>query len=273
MTRVDPATEDRSAEVAFAQMEFEQVDARLDGDRILVVGGYGGLGAQISRTLADAGARVAVAGRRLGRATELANGLPGGLGLECDVTDPDSAAAAVAATTTAFGGIEALVNCAGSLSVTPSLAMDQETLRDTVESNLLGAFTIAQAAGRVMARQGGGRIIQVTSVRAYAGTRTGFAAYGAAKAGVNQLVRQFATEWAEHGILVNGVAPGFVATEFVATPQHDAALVERIRSRIPMGRLARPVEIAGAVLFLCSQLSSFVTGQVIAIDGGVTASQ
>ncbi|MEI2774853.1 MAG: SDR family oxidoreductase [Tetrasphaera sp.] len=245
----------------------------LTGQRILVVGGYGGIGGAVAQLLSSAGAAVAIAGRDPHRAQHAAGYLPRAVGVLCDVTDPDSCAAAIADTVTALGGIDILINCAGSLSVAPSLIVDKESLQATVDSNLVGAFTIAQAAGRAMKAAGGGRIIQVSSVRAYAGTKTGFAAYGAAKAGVNQLVRQLATEWAEHNILVNGIAPGFVETPFVDAPTHNKEFVERVRRRIPMGRLGKPEEIAGAVLFLCSPLSTFVTGQIIVIDGGVTASQ
>ncbi len=247
------------------------------GSSILVTGAGGGIGGAIARELASRGANLILVNRDPARLAEFAATLRKDgaqvTALAGDLALPGEPARLIAAALAHAGTIDILINCAGSLSVAPSLVVDKEALQATVDSNLVGAFTIAQAAGRAMKAAGGGRIIQVSSVRAYAGTKTGFAAYGAAKAGVNQLVRQLATEWAEHNILVNGIAPGFVETPFVDAPTHNAEFVERVRRRIPMGRLGKPEEIAGAVLFLCSPLSTFVTGQIIVIDGGVTASQ
>ena len=244
--------------------------------RVLVVGGYGGLGAVICEQFAEQGAQVAIAVRSFEKASELAEKLRAGdttsLGLALDVTDQDSIDAAVAAVVEAWGGIDVLVNSASKLITVPAEHFDPTQWAEVVNANLVGAFLLSQSVGRHMLANGSGRIIHLSSVRGDAGGRMGFSAYGASKAGVNLLVKQLATEWGGRGVTVNAVAPGFMRTDFVEAAQQNPQFVARLQQRIPVGRFAEPEEVASAVLYLAQPLARFVNGQVIYVDGGVTAS-
>jgi NAD(P)-dependent dehydrogenase (short-subunit alcohol dehydrogenase family) len=250
---------------------------RIDGKRALIVGGYGGIGELVTRLFVEHGASVAVAGRSRERADTLAAAITAGgahaIGAQVDVADRESVGALVESVVDRLGGLDILVNMAGVDLEAAAEHFSEDDWRKVLDVNLSGAFWLSQSAGVAMIdARTGGRIIQFSSTRSVAGGRRGFAAYAASKGGLNALIRQLATEWARHRITVNAVAPGFVPTELVQRTVMDEAFKARMLGRIPFGRFGTPVEMAGAALFLAAPAAGFITGQIIFVDGGVTAS-
>ena len=251
---------------------------RLDGKTALVVGGYGGIGQITCQLFAEHGAAVAIAGRSAEKARALAEKLGKSgfkaVGLRVDVKDKASADECVASAAKQLGGLDIVVNLSSINNEGKAEELGAREWQETIDINLTGAFFLSQAAARTMIAAGkGGRIIHYSSTRSEAGSaRRGFAAYGASKAGLNLLIKQMATEWAKHKITVNGIAPGFVATELTHDGAMDPKFMAMMMNRIPFGRLGEPLEMAGPTLFLASPAASFITGQIIFVDGGVLAS-
>lgn len=251
---------------------------RVDGKNALVVGGYGGLGGVTSHLLADAGAAVAVAGRSIDKARAMAEELSSAgarqaMGERVDVADRNSVDELVERVVGQLGSLDILVSLASIEINAPAEELGEDDWRRVIDVNLTGAFLLSQAAGRAMIAAGnGGRIIHFSSTRSAAGARRGFAAYGASKAGLNLLIKQLATEWGRHRINVNGVAPGFVPTELTRDAVADEKFTQMMLRRIPFGRYGEAVEMAGTALFLATPAAGFITGQIIFVDGGVTAS-
>ncbi len=249
---------------------------RVDGKVVLITGCGAGIGRALALGLAAAGADVA--------ATEMPAQLflaernavdVEALGRRAlvealDVTDLDSIASAVAAVREHYGRIDILVNNAGVNIVKPAFEITAEDWDLTHNVNLRGLFFCSQAVGRVMAEQGRGKIINVASQFGLVGYY-GRATYSASKAGVVNLTRTLAVEWARYHITVNAIAPTYTATVHNVVGRDDPAFVRELVDRIPLGRLGLPEDLVGAVVYLASPSADMVTGQTLAIDGGWTA--
>lgn len=253
----------------------------LEGKVALVPGGGGAIGSAVAAALAGAGAQVVLANHTLARAEAAASQIraAGGdaLALVADVTVEADCERAVAATLEHYGRIDILVNCVGG-GAGKVLFDAQDYPRDAwdwiMELNLRSVVVPTQVAARAMIAAGqGGRVVNLSSVRAMLGIDAGYSAYVAAKGAVESLTRQWATEWARYGINVNAVRPTFVDTPQVATLLGDPAFRASVVNRIPLGRIGGTDDITGAVVFLSSSAASFITGQVLGIDGGLTATQ
>lgn len=254
---------------------------RLDGRVALISGGGGAIGSAIGSALACVGATVVVVDRTPERAVEAAAracALGGRcMGVTADVTIEADAERIVAETLDAHGRLDIIVNAVGGGA--GKVLFDAEVYpRDAwdwiYELNVRSTLVATQPAVRAMIAAGrGGRVVNISSVRASLGINAGYSAYVAAKGAISSLTRQWATEWAKHGITVNAIAPTFVDTPQVAMLLDDPAFKASIVSRIPIGRVGGTDDLTGAVLFFCSDAASFVTGQILGIDGGLTATQ
>ena len=261
---------------------MSQLDAfRLDGRVAFVSGGGGAIGSALAVALGGAGARVAVSDIVETNAEAAAERVRAAgaesLAVVADITRESEAERVVGAIVERFGRLDIVVNAVGG-GAGKVLFDAQEYPRDAwdwiMEIKLRSTLVASQAAVRAMVKAGhGGRVINISSVRAQLGINAGYSAYVAAKGAVSSLTRQWATEWAKHGITVNAIAPTFVDTPQVAMLLGDPAFKAGLVNRVPLGRVGETGDLVGAVLFFASDASSFVTGQILTVDGGLTATQ
>ena len=244
---------------------------KLEGKIALVTGGARGIGFAIAKALAAEGAAPVIADINEEGAREAAAALENSeaLALRVDVSDQASVAAMMDAILARHGRLDILVNNAGIGGNTPFLDITLEEWNRTLAINLTGAFLVAQAAAREMAKRRSGKIVNIASLSGQRGGH-GRAAYGAAKAGLDLLTKVMAVELAEYGINVNAIAPGAIETE-MAKFAHDAATRAAYNYLIPMTRYGTPEEIADAAVFLCSDESRYIHGHTLNVDGGFRA--
>jgi NAD(P)-dependent dehydrogenase (short-subunit alcohol dehydrogenase family) len=254
-------------------MAYSQLD--LTGRVAVVVGGTSGIGRAIAHGLAEAGADVIPTSRRLDQ-VEVAAGEIEGLGrrslrVASDVSDRDSLQKVLDASVKAFGKVDILVNSAGRTKRAPTLDFSEQDWNDIMETNLTGTLRACQVFGRHMLEQKYGRIINIASLSTFVSLFE-VAAYSASKAAVASLTKSLALEWSQSGVCVNAIAPGVFRTALNQKLLDETQRGQEFLLRTPMKRFGEVKELAGAAVFLASEAASFVTGEVLVVDGGFLAS-
>ncbi|MFN8110192.1 MAG: SDR family oxidoreductase [Thermoleophilia bacterium] len=250
----------------------------LEGKTALVTGASAGLGVEFVRALSAAGANVVLAARRVEPMQKLADELAaGGAGVlvhACDITDEAQVNATVEAAVAKFGGLHIAVANAGA--VPEGLAvpekMPADLFRQSIDINLTGTFITAAAAARHMLTHGGGSIIMLSSVAGVSGHHNIPIAYAAAKAATTHMAKYLAVVWADRGVRVNAIGPGWFPSEMTEAALAVPAFRARIEEQTPLGRLGNPSELIGALMLLASDAGSYITGQTLMVDGGMSAS-
>ena len=248
----------------------------LSGKVAIVTGASSGLGIQFAKALANAGANITITARRLEKLEQVKEELEKigvkCLVVKCDVLNEDEVINVIDRTVKEFGKIDILVNNAGTSSLTPAEDLTQDEWDKVLHVNLRGVFFFAKHAARKMKEHNYGRIINIASMFGKIGnTQTPIASYHASKGGVVNLTRALADEWADHGITVNAIGPGFFETEMTEDLLSDKDFEEYIRLRCPLKRIGKAGELDGLLVYLASDNSSYMTGQIVCVDGGWTA--
>lgn len=240
----------------------------LEGTVALVTGGSRGIGLGIAQALADAGAKIAVIGRNGERASEAAAALPGEghMGFACDVADSEQVKETLSAVEAEVGPVGILVNNAGITRDNILLRMKDEEFDDVIAANLKGAFNFTRAVTRGMMKRREGVILNITSVVGIIGN-AGQTNYAASKAGMVGMTKSVAKELASRGVRCNALAPGFISTDM--TGDLTESQVEALQGQIPLGRLGETDDVAGVARFLVGPAARYITGQVLAVDGGM----
>jgi NAD(P)-dependent dehydrogenase (short-subunit alcohol dehydrogenase family) len=244
----------------------------LTGRVAIVTGASSGLGACVARTLAGAGARVAVVARRADRLAALAEET-GGLAVAADLRDQEAVDAVVPRVVAGLGPPTILVNAAGAIDgIVPAEDESADAIRRTLELNLVAPFRLAQAVFPHLRAAGGGSVVHISSISGHVGIPTiPQASYAASKLGLSGLTAELAVQWAQHAVRVNTVAPGFFRSEITAAAYDDERQGSWLRRNTPLPGDGTPEDVAGAVLWLVGDAGRYVTGQTIVVDGGWTA--
>ncbi|WP_158232543.1 SDR family NAD(P)-dependent oxidoreductase [Sporosarcina sp. P13] len=242
-------------------------------NKVVIVTGAGrGIGRSIAKGFAKEGAKVVVCSRTKAELTVLKNEIKADGGIcevvTCDVGIRSDIERVIKTTVDTFGKLDVLINNAGMTKKVPAIDLTMEDFKQVIDVNLTGVFSFAQLAGRVMIKQGFGKIINISSIASVQGLK-GSVAYAASKGGVKLITETLAIEWAEHGVQVNAIAPAYVETPLMeALKTSRVGFEEAVIQRTPMGRMAKPDEMIGACIFLASEASSYITGETIFLDGG-----
>jgi NAD(P)-dependent dehydrogenase (short-subunit alcohol dehydrogenase family) len=247
----------------------------LEGKTAVVIGGTSGIGRALSLGLAEAGADVVASARRKENVEETAAEIEARgrktLRQPSDLKDRNSLEDLLATTLKAFGKVDILINCAGKIKRTPTLTVPEEEWQDILDTNLTGTLRACQIFGKHMLDRGCGRIINIASLNSFVALNE-VAAYAASKAAVASLTRSLAVEWSKKGVLVNAIAPGVFRTALNAELLDSTPRGKELLMRTPMGRFGKTEELIGAAVYLASDAASYVTGQILVVDGGFLAS-